>query len=109
MWRRIAIVAGILLLPFFAYGEYTLFEDHFHYSTKGALIGLVAFPYPIWVSGTRIVRWATTTQTQRDIEDNCLEASVAEQIPRKQAAYICKCMTTKQDFSYCSVLATQVQ
>jgi hypothetical protein len=109
MWRRIVVVAGVLLFPFIAYGEYTLITDRFHYSNTEAWIGAVAWPYPIWVTGTRLYRLASTTQMQREIEDGCLAASVPEQIPRKQAAFICQCMMTKQDFSYCSVLATQVQ
>jgi hypothetical protein len=106
MWRRIAIVLGIVLFPLFAFGEYTIVTDHFHYSGKDIAIGLVAWPYPMWVTGQQIYRLATTTQTQRDIEHGCLEASVTEQIPLRQAVFICKCMMTKEDFSYCSVLAT---
>ncbi len=88
----LGVVIYCLIFLLFGFGMYKIMADDHRYTTKDAIIGVVFFPYSVWVGGTEAYRILTTSSEDREFEENCLDASEALGLQRKSRLRYCECL-----------------
>lgn len=97
----IGFVIGAFLFLLYIFGMYEIIVDDHRYTTKDVVIGAVAFPYPWWVGAKEGYRFLTTTSEDREIEEKCLDAFEALNMPRKSRLRLCESMVETRDPEAC--------
>ena len=88
----LGVVIYVLFFLLYGFGIYEIIADDHRYTTKDALIGVVFFPYSMWVGGKEAYRILTTSSEDREFEENCLDASEALGLQRKSRLRYCECL-----------------
>lgn len=98
---------GITLGLLYLLGMYAVISDDHRYTTKHVVIGVVLFPYGIWIGGNTVYHYLTNTAEHRRLEARCLDYAEAQGVRRRSRLILCECVAAGGTVQACNAKYAQ--